>query len=798
MPVVPCGVIVLVLAVWLITARHRIPAPTPYLLLLLLLFFALGGIHATLSLHPPAEPTDIHNLAQGQREASLVGVLVRAPEIGPGRTTLLMKVEEIMDGSERRRAGGLIQLAMAEPPPPDLVPGDLFVTRASIGPVVSFGIPGAFNYQEYLAYQGIRTSGWVRSGALIMKINRLPSPSLPESLRFLPERIRYQLSRFLASSLPSPTAGVYQAILLGERANLSPKVQESFTASGSVHLLSISGLHMALVSLCVTMVLSWLLKRSEWVLLHLPASKVAALLSLLPLTAYAMIAGFAPPVVRSLIMVAVFVVALVVDRQWSIGNNIAIAALLLLAMNPAFLFTASFQLTFAAVAAIALFAPTVACLLDPGGESPANEPRLLPKVWLGLKRWGTASLLVSIAATLGTVPILAHQFNQISLVSPISTLLIEPFLCLWSLLLGLAACLTIGIPALAYTLLSLGTPGITAAVAIADLCASLPFSSIRVPTPGVAAIVGWYGLLLLAASWKKLTRRQLVLGIMVGIGLMATDLLPAETTRHATTLTILDVGQGSAMVIEMPNHEAILIDGGRMQSTTRTGFDVGEDLIAPFLWHKKIRRLSAVVCSHPDSDHYNGIPFILRQFKPRTLWVNGYQSEEKGYMEMLSLAAELGIETKVPGPRTVLFQGEDAALTVLAGGQRAKATPAPLSSTNNQSLVLRLTRGRNTFLLPSDIEVEAEQTLLKQDGLKTDVLVAPHHGSATSSSEGFVAATAPRYVAISAGRNQSGHFPAPETVSRYRKVGSTILTTAEHGSLIFHSNGQEIRVETYR
>jgi competence protein ComEC len=800
-----CGFVIICLAVWLLFARHRYPRLTPYLLFVF--FFAIGGLHATLVLQPSTVPTDISRLAQKSREASLIGVLARAPEIGPERTTLLMEVHEIIDEHSRSEAEGLIQLSMAAPPPADLAPGDLFIARATVGPVLSYGVPGAFNYQEYLAFQGIRASGWIRSPALLLKITRLSSPPWPDTIRFQPEKLRYRLSQFLAKSLPPHTAGIYQAILLGERANLSPKVLEDFQASGSVHLLSISGLHMALVSLCVTLLLSWLLKRSEWVLLHLPATKVAALLSLLPLAAYAMIAGANPPVIRSLIMVAVFIVALLVDRQWSIGNNIAIAALLLLAVNPALLFTASFQLTFTAVAAIALFAPSVAKFIE---HHPTKDLSLPVRAWQGLKKWGLASLFISVIASLGTAPILACQFNRVSLVSPLSTLLIEPFLCLWSLMLGLVASLLIGIPPLSHLLFQLGSPGISVSVATADLCARLPWSSVRIPAPGLAVIIAWYGTMLLFAYWRRLSRRQITFGGVALLGILAFNFFPAGESHNKTRLTVLDVGQGSAMIIELPNHEAILIDGGRMQSPTRTGFDVGENLIAPFLWHQKIRRLSAIVCTHPDADHYNGIPFLLRQFKPRTLWINGYDSEEKGYKTMLALAEELGIEIKIPAPGMILSQGKDATLTALTGGQGSKITAAGLPGTegpetpspgtnNNESLVLRLKYGQTSFLLPSDIELEAEQALLRAHAdLKTDVLVAPHHGSATSSSEGFVAATSPRYVAISAGQNQSGHFPAPETVARYQKLGSTILNTAEKGCLTFRSDGREIRVDTFR
>lgn len=794
MPVVACGALIIGLTLGLILSSRYRQRLTPYLLCAL--FFLIGAVHGALSLHPPASSSDISALAQNRHEASVIGQLHSTPEIGPERTTLLMAVRGILDGNteEVRPASGLLQLAMAAPPPADLLPGDLFIARASIGQVPHYRVPGAFNYQEYLAYQGIRASGWVRSPALLMEITPLPAPTVWHTFRFMPEIIRYRLSRFLRDNLPERTAGVYQAILLGLKANLSPRIREAFQASGSYHLLAISGLHMALLALCATQLISWLLKRSTRLLLYLPATKIAALFSLLPLIAYALIAGFAAPVVRSLIMTTVFIIALVVDRQWSITNNIAIAALLLLAGNPNQLFTASFQLTFAAVTAIALASPLVTQTLVLKRGANTSDQQLLPRVYHATKKWGLASLLVSLAATLGTAPILARQFHQLSLAGPLTTLLIEPFLCLWSLVLGLMACMTITFPTLSHFLLHLGSAGITLSVAIASLIAKLPGSVIQVPPPGLPAIIGWYGLLLLVTYRQCCSRSVIRMGLITALGLLATEVIPMNRGGHETTLAILDVGQGSAMVIEMPDHQAILVDGGRKTVLGRSGFDVGKELIAPYLWEQRIRRVAAVVCSHPDADHYNGIPFILRQFRPQRLWINGFHSSEREYSAMLRLASELNIEVLVPAPGMTLYQTADTSLTVLAGGESATAHAGQVANTNNnnQSLVLRLDHGQNSFLLPSDIEYETEEALLTHTTLKADLLVAPHHGSATSSSQGFLQAVAPRFIAISAGQNQAGYFPAPETLARYRKLGSTILNTAEQGTLFFHSDGHEV------
>jgi len=793
-----------VLALWLVVTGHRYRRLTPALLLVF--FFTLGAVNATYD----RQSSSAQNLPQERREVSLLGILAQSPSIGPERTTLLMNVQTIIDAQGQSSVTQeQIQLSMAAPPPADLLPGDLFLARATVGPVPSYGVPGAFNYQEYLASQGISMSGWIRSPSLIMEIHRLPPPTWWQTIRYLPEQSRAFFSQVIRETLPNPQAGVYQAILLGEMTNLSPKVMEDFKANGSFHILSISGLHMALVSFCFVGLFSWLLRRSEWLLLHLPAAKVAALLSLIPLSLYALIAGFNPPVVRSLIMVSVFIFALLADRQWSLFNNIAIAAFLLLSVKPSLIATASFQLTFAAVIAIALCSPILAKIVT------QKQPSAIPwphRAWLGLQKWAVASLLVSLAATLGTAPILAYQFNRISLVSPLSTLLIEPFLCLWSLPLGLAAYLLAPWPAIAHGLLHLGGLGITIALALADLCARIPWSSLWLATPPIATIIAWYALQLLSISASKMSRRQLLVGVALCLIGGVIPLLPNHVDRGEAMISVLDVGQGSAIVIELANQEAILIDGGRKQSPSARGNDPGQELIAPFLWHKGITRLAMIVCSHPDDDHYSGIPFLLKHFRPKTLWVNGADSQERGYGAMLSLARQLEIAVKVAAKGTELVEAQETSLLVLHGeqpplpGTRAGRIEGGEEETkaggrgNNQSLVLRLTYGKTTFLLPSDIEKEGETELLQHQplDLKADVLVSPHHGSDTSSSEVFLRAVSPDYVAISAGQNQAGHFPAPAVIERYQKLGLTTLNTAQQGSLFFLTNGRSITVSSYR
>lgn len=796
-PLVVCTLITIILMIRLLLLKRGSLMTTS---LLLAFFFMVGAIHATLALRPPDQPSDISVKIRHRQEASLAGTLTQSPTFAQGRSTLVMASEQLYTPNSQAMVSGLVKLSMQGPPPPDLIPGDRFIARALLAPVSGYNVPGAFDYRAYLAYQGIRITGWISSPLLIKKIISLPPPSFLKRLKFLPEIIRLRIGRRLDAVVPAQ-AGIYKALLIGDRAGLAPRVLETFKACGIVHLLAISGIHMGLLALSLTFMFTWMLKRSQWLLLHLSVTKTAALLALGPLIIYALIAGFHPPAVRSLIMVMVFIGALLVDRQWSIGNNTAIAALIILAINPALLFTASFQLSFAAMAAIALFVPSLKGIIKaspPRGTGGRNMVRRF-------LNWCLFSLLISLAAMAGTAPILLYHFNRLSLISPLTTLLVEPLLCLWSLIFGLTGCLCLPIPAVAAPLFKTGALGISAAVKIAAWFAAWPVS-IWLPSPSWLQICAWFTGLILVSLWLKKGAKPLIIGAFALCVLLLVLPQPQPGRQmQKTEVAVLDVGHGSAIVLQLPGRHTVLIDGGRRQSGRGSSFNAGQDLIAPFLWHRQIRTIDAVVVTHPHADHYNGLPFILQRFRPKTIWINGTASDEPGFANLLTLARRLNIAVRVPHAGDLLFSQGEVKLTVLANLYDAEVHSAETAHQkrdarrNNQGLVLHLSHGRRSFFFTGDIEHEAEDLLLTTlpvRQLQADVIIVPHHGSRTSSGPAFIRAVNPRYAVISAEKD-SEMFPAAEVVRRYRKLGAKVLNTARQGSLFFETDGVNLTVSNF-
>ena len=795
-----------------------------YCLLLGFLFFLLGLQHSQSFIEAPASPHHIYNRVKNKQVVSIEGVLTNHPSVLQGaagpETKIIMQAKTLYMTSElQNKTGspcnthGLIQLTLNGLLPNDLGPGDNFLVKARVSRIYAFSTPGSFNYRKHLANQGILVKGWIQSPENIVKLHPRNSSALMSGVqasKFIPEQIRHSIAIFLDSTLKQPARGLYKAILIGDRTDVSSSVLENFTAAGCIHILAISGVHMGLLAFVIAGILTWLLKRSQWILLsNLPVCKFVAGLSLLPLLIYALIAGLNMPVLRAFLMAAVLLLAILCDRPANLSNHILVAAFFILIWKPSAIFTASFQLSFAAVIAIALIYPLLFNILvrEPP-SSPASNPAqgspshlmtsaLQNIISNHLLRWLLAGIAVTTAATLGTLPLLIFHFNRFSLAAPMSNLLIEPLICFWALTIGLFASLSIPVaPLLAQGLFALGSAGLTIAEKICAFFASLPYTSLWLPTPSLLEIFLFYVFLISAVIATQFNKRGRVLclgvsllGFFVLVSVLAVTSISKEVSTTAS-VSILDVGHGSSLLLQLPQNKNILIDGG---GAGNERFNIGERVIAPFLWKKRLHSLDAVIITHPHADHYNGLPFILKRFRPKILWINNLSEYDQAYRHLLDLADQLGIETRITRTGDILFQEGEVLLQCIVAGLPVQyktetgtgLTQHKISNPNNLSLVLRLDASGKSFLFPADIDAEMADTLVTQgENITADVLLAPHHGSSSSMSQDFIEMVAPDFIAISAGRNNRFNLPDKSFYDLQNK-GIEVLTTGRDGTLTF-------------
>ncbi len=789
---------ILMLALLFLFRRQRLA-----LYLVPAVFILIGFAQTGRSLSPPDNPAAISNLLAGKSRVTLTGTLLHMPEYN-GRTTRFdLAVDSVLfrrpraDNTPRLiPAQGRVSLSLKGRPENPVRPGDRLLVLAVINRTYNYQTPGAFDYRLYLAERSIFVTGRIPEPADIM-VFRQPDNPWFRRLRFLPERLRQHITAFLTNHLEPESAGLYQALLIGSRAGISAKTLEHFKATGCMHLLAISGIHMALLGLLITVSLTWLMKRSTALLLRIHVPTVATLLALPPLVGYALIAGLNTPVIRALLMAVLFLFAVALRRQRSLVHVVAAAALILLLFKPPALFSVSFQLSFAAVLAITLIYPRLLAILDNGETTAAAKIPLLTR----LSRYGRAAFMVSVAATLGALPFLLYYFNRFSTIGPVVNLLVEPLLCFWALPLGLlAAPLIFFAPGVAAVLFRIGALGITAADKVTLLGSRLPFASYRTITPTVTEIILYYAILgLWLANGRKKGATMILLAPALLLVVSFTHGLWLPRTGRTTMVSFLDVGQGSSTLMQLAGGKTVLLDGG---STTSENFDIGERVIAPFLWKKRLWRLTDLVISHPHSDHYNGMGFILRHFRPARLWINGDRDEAWTYRKILRTAARQGVKILVPEPGQRLVSAAATELVCLGmtgADAHNRALPPPGVPVNDQSLVLRLRAGAYAFLFPGDISTAAEKKLLDQHReLRADILLAPHHGSKTSSSRAFIAAVNPKIIIVSAGHRGRGRYPDPARRKQWRRENITVLETAKAGTVTCSTDGKKLAVKTWQ
>lgn len=781
---VPLALVVLALC---LGPRLRPLATLPF-------FFLVGLLHTHQALQPVSDPNHIASIISGPAKVTLIGRILTLAENNGERTRFELDCESMLlhDSSKRsqfRMVHGKVLLSVQGSVDPQFLPGKTIMAIATVDRIRNYQTPGAFNYRLQMATKGLFCSGWIQSPRELMLVEE-PFRSAWCTLFAVPERIRQHTADFLNTHFDRQTAGFYQALLIGSMVNVPPQHMEAFKENGCFHVLSISGLHLSLLGLFCVGLFTFLLKRSTWLLLHTHVPTLALMLTAPVLLLYTFIAGFNIPAIRALATALLVLFAVVLRRQRSLIHLIAAAALVVLALTPLALFTASFQLSFAAVLAINLVYPRLPVFIAPRDITPNRIP---PTVMV--LRFLQSMLYVSLAATAGTLPILLYHFNRFSLIGPVMNLLIEPLLCLWALPCGLLAIPLIPVfPDLAHLFFLIGRPGIDLSVWLAEAVAGFPFASIWTITPTFGEIVLYFLILFILLRPEKTTPKlALALGLITLLTFSFTLSLWHKETNREVVVNFLDLGQGTSTLVQLPDGTNILIDGGGYQTEQ---FDPGQSLIAPFLWRNRIWRIDDLIITHPHQDHYNGLAFVAARFRPRRLLVNGDNGEEPSYNMLLQTASKEGALLQTARVGDNLHQ--DHNLTFTCMGMNGLLENNAVWSTNDRSLVFRLQYGSRSFLFPADISIASENKLIEHDNLlRSDVLLAPHHGSRTSGGKEFLAAVNPALIVVSTSSRRQATLPAPEHLKLWQQKKILPLTTAQVGTISCRTDGKVAHISTF-
>ena len=744
--------------------------------------FALGYVRHRALLYPQFAANHLRAVMRDNERLYLEGTLRHEPEKLINRTRFQISSERIWHPTGAEEIEGDI-LLVVRTVRREWHYGDR--VRFWIQPVIprDGGNPGGFDYATYLAQRGIYATGFVADDRDFELLGRSPGWA-----RNFIEGLRREIRRFIEGSFTPDSGALMKALVVGDMGSITKGMRAAYTDAGVNHVLSISGLHVAMLGLVVFTLMRFFAGFSPYLLLRLNILKVATFFSFLAVVFYTALAGAMVPTVRSAIMIGVYELAVLMNREEEIFASLTLAALLIALIWPAVIADISFQLSFLAVLFI-VWGMRKINEWFPKNKAKRDELPQERNWLLGKLRQISVHLAVPLFATLGTGPLIAHYFGHLSLAGFIANPIVVPLVGF----VVVPAVLSIGF-------LSLVAPDfgrwlVAAAVALTDLTswlvnllARLPLANFSVPSPSALEVALFYLLLIGAFVVKR--KLHLVVTLVVAVFLLgATGAYwwIERQQRKELRVTHLNVGQGDAAVVELPGSKVILIDAG---GTATADFDTGEAIVAPFLRSRKIRRVDYLVVTHARIDHYGGMRAIVREFSPEEFWSSPAKGQTGRFEELEDALAQSSINRVALHDRNPCRMIDEVSLCILYPSYD-KGAEGPV--------VIRLEYGKLRYLFSSDIDRRDEAALLQRPGeLQSTVLTVPRHGNATSSAPELIAAVRPKLAIVSTASRNRNEASREEVLQRYQRAGVEVMRTYEDGAVIVETDGEQLRYKGFK
>ena len=585
------------------------------------------------------------------------------------------------------------------------------------------------------------------------------APGPAWSLRYLASRLRGEMADRLSRAVPESSLPFVLTVWLGDRRTITSETYRDFLHSGTAHILAVSGVHIGIVFVMMSYMLRVVIKRR----------RLRTLLTMVAVLLFAVVAGARISTLRAAIMIMLYLLADLFDREPDAPTALSIAAIIFAVHDPNVLFDAGFQLSFLSISSILLFRNPIRSRMD-----------VLPPVL----REGLSSTL---AVQIVPLPVALNLFHVLPLAAIPANLLVIPLLSIVLWICALTSITALIAPPVAPIFGHALQPFVYLIAQISESVSNMRGSHVFLTSPTTLAIICyWIAITAIVLAVRATRIRRALIGIAAATAIATVVFW--NPLRQPAELTFLDVGHGDATFIRTPAGETILVDGG-----DKTGFiDVGQRVVAPFLWSNHVSRLDSVVGTHADRDHIGGLQYIVEHFDVGTLYLGPDRPEAKMEQELLALCKKRGV------PVVRLRRGD----TVPASGARIdvlhpSADWPVTSSDNDASVTLHMTWPGMNVLLTGDIEKRAESAL-ESNAPKANVLKIPHHGSQTSSAESFIAAIDPAYAVVSSGRRLGGTVLREWVLDRYRVQGVAIYRTDWHGGIRLTTRNGVVQIESAR
>jgi competence protein ComEC len=762
-----------------------------------------GALTAVLHSPGPTPELDV----EGREVVILGGCVVEPPAISGERERFTLELE--------RHARAQVTLYTREGEAlPALRYGQNIELDARVQPPRNFGNPGAFDYARFLARQDVYWTASGAAGSVRILPGRCGSPVEGFAMNLRAAALD-RIPRLYQGS--AYNIGMMQAILVGQSYQLQKVWTEDYRSTGTFHAIVISGTHVAILAAFFLFALRLCFVPEQ---AALAATVAVAWL-------YAMVVGWHAPCVRAAAGLTVFLIGGYFYRRRRSMNLLAAVALAFLVFDPEQLFDASFQLTFLAVAFLAAFAvPLIEATSGPLARGLADLADARRDMYFAPRVAQFRIEMRLLAETLRRAAHFPPRAARLAIVAPARVLLFTYSIAAVSAVIQLG----LALPMVVY-FHRIGLSGLSANVFIVPLlgvAVPLGFISIvtgwtwvakavsgllwlsqrvvsfhagiephwRIPTPPLWLAVAFSAALVFAAVARGRWFRSITAASVAALlALLLWSPFPPDTQPGELEMATIDVGQGDSIFMALPDGKRLLVDAGGIpafRGQPKAQLDIGEDVVAPYLWYRGIRSLDAVAATHGHEDHIGGMAAIIDDFHPKELWI-GAEPDSAAWRAVRQAAARNGVKiVSRQSPEHFAFGGAEVQVLAPMPGY----TPAA-EAKNDDSLVLRLTYGSRSFLLTGDVERPVEQWMVDENEIEhADVLKTPHHGSRTSSTAPFLDAVSPAFAVISLGFENSYGFPNREVLERLRDRGVMVFRTDQDGLVSIRSDGRRLHVET--